>query len=158
MKDRFIAAIVAVPTLYLAWYFMWLGTFATTCTMGDPKSLTSALVFSFLPYLIGTTFLYLGALHPAALLVAVPLVLLMVWQALWGAQLTVVVDIGGRSACTLMMREEFGTAKGGWLEFLYGPYYILTAVGSTGALLRAYLRYENWKRQKIRDSFSIPED
>ena len=42
-------AAVGVSFLYLAWFLSWFGTFATTCTGSDPKSLASGLILSLGP-------------------------------------------------------------------------------------------------------------
>jgi hypothetical protein len=40
-----VAAVVAIiPMLYLAWFLSWFGTFATTCTGSDPKSLGTGMI------------------------------------------------------------------------------------------------------------------
>ena len=137
-----VAAVMAiVPILYLAWSLSWFGTFATTCTGGDPKSLGTGMILSVLFYAAGIFCLHRSDLGTLGLVVALPLVLLLMRQAAWAAELFVVVNIDGRSACNLMMEEEFGEARGGLVENLYAPYYFLASLGSLAALFLSHRRY-----------------
>lgn len=103
-------AIAAVPTLYFAWLLSWFGTFATTCTGSDPKSLTTGMVLSSLPYLAALLLLCFDRLSGIGLILAIPLFPLMVWQAIWGARLFFVHNISGGSACTLIDGTDMGLA------------------------------------------------
>ena len=117
------ALLAAVPFLYIGWYLSWYGTFATTCTGSDPKSLGAGMFLSLLPYAVAILALHLSNLSRAGMLFSIPLVLLFAKQALWGVELFIVVNVDGRSACNLMMEEDFGEASGGLLEQVYSIYY-----------------------------------
>lgn len=137
-----IAAVIAVvPILYLAWLLSWFGTFATTCTGSDPKSLGTGMILSVLFYAAGIFCLHRSDLGTLGLVVALPLVLLLIQQTIWAAELFIVVNVDGRSACNLMMGEEFGEARGGAAEYVYAPYYFLASLGSLAALFLSHRRY-----------------
>ena len=139
-------ASAAVTILYIAWAVSWWGTFATTCTMGDAKSLAGGMIFSSLFYLCAFFLLTILRLGVGALLFSLPLVALMAWQATWGARLFLVTNIRGLSPCNLMMGEYFGVATGGLFELLYAPYYFLVSIGPLG-----FIGYAHWRhRQDMR--------
>src|SRR3546814_10102413 len=80
-------AIVLVAILYFAWLITWSGTFATTCAMGDAESLAGAMIASFVFYVGATATLPRLRLSLAGLFMSLPLVPLMIWQAMWGTKL-----------------------------------------------------------------------
>ena len=141
------AAIVAVPILYLAWTYTWVGTYATTCTMGDAKSLVGALVSSWMFHLASFLLLRFNNLGLVGLALSLPLVPLMVRQADWGLRLFVITNINNQSACSLIKGEDYGEAMGGWFEQLFGPYYLLVSVASLIAIAYAHWRYWQERRQ-----------
>lgn len=134
-------ASVAVTILYLAWAVSWGGTFMTTCTMGDAKSLGGALVLSPIFYLCSFFGLCILRAGIGTLLFSLPLMALMVWQAVWAVRLFFVTNIHGLSPCNLMKGEYFGTANGGFIEWLYAPYYFLVSMGSLGFIAFAHWRH-----------------
>ena len=135
-------AALALPVLYLAWSYTWVGTYATTCTMGEARSLGGALVSSWVFYLGSFLLLRFNSLGLAGLALSLPLVPLMVWQAGWGARLIAITNINGLSACNLIKGDDYGGAMGGWLEQLYGPYYVLVSVVSIAAIAYSHWRYQ----------------
>ncbi|WP_420348621.1 hypothetical protein [Pelagibius sp.] len=139
-------AAVGIAFLYLAWFLSWFGTFATTCTGSDPKSLAGGLVLSVGPYLVSFACLRFARINPLGLIVALPLMLLLVRQAYWGAQLFIVVTVNGRSACSHMFGEEFGPSQGGWLEQVYAPYYLFVSLGAIAAL--GYAHWCHWQERQ----------
>lgn len=132
-------AAVGVGFLCLAWFLSWFGTFATTCTGSDPKSLAGGLILSLGPYIVSIAALRVGRLNAVGLVLSLPLVYLLVQQAYWGAQLFGVVNVSGRSACSHMFDEEFGLASGEWLEYLYAPYYFSISIAVVYAI-----GYSHW--------------
>jgi hypothetical protein len=132
--------------LYVAWFITWTGTFMGTCTMADAKSLGGAMICSCLYYLGGATSLPIYPLGRMGGVMAVPLCIALVWQTIWGAKLLLVVNLNGLSACNLMMGEGYGEARGGWIELLYAPYYLLASVGSLTAILLSHRRYRQERR------------
>ena len=152
LEDGSLAAWV-IPVLYLAWALSWGGTFMTTCTMGDPKSLAGALMFSCIPYAAAIAVLLARQLGPIGLTIALPLVPLMLWQAAWGFELFVLLNINGRNACNLMMGEEFGEADSDWFELLYAPYYVSMSLASVIAIA-----YSHWRYQRTRKKLSVRSD
>lgn len=143
-------ASAAVTILYFAWAVSWLGTFATTCTMGDAKSLGGALVLS--PWFYLCSFYGLSMLRAGVgtLLFSLPLMALMVWQAAWAARLFFVTNIHGLSPCNLMKGEFFGAAHGGFIELLYAPYYFLVSISSLGFIAYSHWRYRQEMRAQTR--------
>lgn len=133
-------AAVAVLILYLAWLLSWSGTFATTCTGSDPKSLAGGMILSALPYLVCMLLLWLCRLERAGLILSIPLFPLMSWQAIWGARLFVIHNIDGRSACTLIDGMDMGIARGGAWEQFYAPYYFFVSVLSMILIVYSYKR------------------
>lgn len=142
------AALAIVPFLYMAWFFTWFGTFAGTCTGSDPKSLVAGMLYSVLFYAVGIFCLHRSDLGTAGVVLALPLLVLLLRQAAWAAELFVVVNIEGRSACSLMMGEEFGEARGGGLEYVSASYYFLVSMGSLGAILLSHWRHRKSQRPK----------
>ena len=134
-------AAVGVSFLYLAWFLSWFGTFATTCTGSDPKSLASGLILSLSPYMVSIAGLRIGRLNAIGLALSLPLAILLARQALWAAQLFAVVNVAGRSACSHMFDEDFGPVQGGWLEYIYAPYYFSISMLSLYAIAYSYWRY-----------------
>ncbi len=112
-----------------------------SCTMGDAKSLGGAMILSFLIFLAPITTLPKHGLSMFGLLLAVPLIFLLLRQGVWAVELFVVVSIEGRSACSLMMGDDYGVAKGGWLEHSYAFYYFITSVASLWAIASSHRRY-----------------
>lgn len=147
-------AIFAVPILYIAWFLTWGGTFMTTCTMGDPKSLAGAILYSCVPYAAAFSFLISQHLRLSGLVLSLPLVPLMLWQAVWGAELFILFNIGGQNACNLITGEEFGAAEGDWFELLYAPYYFLTSVSSIAGLAYSHWRHRQGLKRRTEDSQS----
>lgn len=144
---RGVAALVAaVPLLYVAWYLSWYGTFATTCTGSDPKSLGAGMFLSLLPFAAALFTLHLSNLNVVGLVLSLPVAFLFARQALWSAELFWVVNIEGRSACSLMMGEDFGAATGGWLEQIYALYYFGLSAFSLIALCWSHRRY--WRERE----------
>jgi hypothetical protein len=73
-----VAAVVAIiPMLYLAWFLSWFGTFATTCTGSDPKSLGTGMILSVLFYAAGIFCLHRNDLGTTGLIIALPLAFLV---------------------------------------------------------------------------------
>ena len=144
MYDKLVAALVAVPVLYFAWYLTWLGTFATTCPMGDPDSLEAGIILSFLPYLVAMISLWFGRLPIVGLIASLPLFPLALWQVDWSFRLFLVLNVNGRNACNLIMGEEFGDANGWLFEHLYAPYYLLAGLGTVGAVM-----YSHWRHRQL---------
>lgn len=138
---------VGICFLHLAWFLSWFGTFATTCTGSDPKSLAAGTILSLGPYLVSVASLHFGRLNFVGLVLSLPIVLLLARQAFWGAQLFVVVNVNGRSACSHMFWEEFGPSRGGWFEQIYGPYYFLIGVASIIAVVYSAWRYEEAQKK-----------
>ena len=137
-----VAAVLAIaPMLYLAWLLSWLGTFATTCTGGDPKSLGAGMILSVLFYAAGIFCLQRSSLGVGGLLLALPLCLLLLRQGAWAVELFVDVNIDGHSACNLIMGEGFGEARGGWLEQTYSIYYFGISIISLWAIGYSHWRY-----------------
>ena len=141
-----VAAVLAVmPILYIAWLLSWFGTFATTCAGGVPDSLGSGMVLSALFYGAGMFCLHRSDLGVAGLLLALPLSFLLLWQAVWAADLLIEANLFGRSACTLMMGEDFGEAKSEWSERIYSLYYFMVSVGSLWALAYSHWQFRRRK-------------
>lgn len=139
---RGIAALAgAVPFLYVGWYLSWYGTFAGTCTGSDPKSLGAGMFLSMLPFATALFILHLSNLSVVGLTFALPVAFLLAKQAIWGAELFWVVNIAGRSACSLMMGEDFGEARGGWLEQMSALYYFAVSAFSIWTIGRSHWRF-----------------
>ncbi len=134
------AALAVMPMLYLAWFLSWFGTFATTCTGSDPKTLGTGMILSVVFYAAGIFCLHRSDLGTVGFVIALPLVLLLLRQAAWAAELFVVVHINGRSACSLMMNEEFGETHGGW-EYVYPIYYFIASAWSVAATVLSHRRH-----------------
>ena len=79
-------ASVGVTILYFAWVVSWGGTFMTTCTMGDSKSLGGALILSPIFYLCAFFILAILRAGVRTLLFSLPLMALMIWQAAWAVR------------------------------------------------------------------------
>ena len=140
------AALAIVPFLYMAWFLTWFGTFAGTCTGSDPKSLSAGVAYSVLFYAAGIFCLQRSDLGAAGAVFALPLVVLLLNQAAWGAKLFMVVYVEGRSACSLMTGEEFGESDGG-VEYLHPLYYLAVSAGSVAAIVRSHWRYRRSRKQ-----------
>jgi len=134
-------AIVMVVVLYFAWLVSWGGTFATTCAMGDYKSLKAAMIMSSVFYLGTLAALPRLRLSFIGVLLALPLAFLMLWQAIWGVKLFLVLNVEGRSACSLMFGGDYGPAHGGWFDLTLPPYYILVSLCSLAGLGVSHWRY-----------------
>lgn len=143
-------AAIAVPVLYLAWLLSWYGTFATTCTGSDPKSLAAGMILSALPYLAGMLLLGLFRLEFAGLILSIPLFPLLSWQAIWGARLFIIHNIDGRSACTLIVGMDMGTARGGELEHFYALYYFFVSVLSMILIVYSYRRSRRRRAKSVK--------
>lgn len=85
-----------------------------------------------------------------------PLVPLMLWQAAWGFELFVLLNINGRNACNLMMGEEFGEADSDWFELLYAPYYISMSLASVFAIACSHWRYRRTRKNLVAGSDAVP--
>ena len=142
-------ASVGVTILYLAWAVSWGGTFMTTCTMGDSKSLGGALILSPIFYLCAFFILAIMRAGVGTLLFSLPLMALLLWQAAWAVRLFIVTNIHGLSPCNLMMGEHFGTAHGGFIELVYAPYYFLVSIGSLGFIAYSHRRYRRQLRSPV---------
>jgi len=142
-------AMLLMTFLYVACFITWTGTFMGSCTMADAKSLGGAMIYSCLYYLGAILTLPRCPLGRVGTIMSLPLCLALIWQTVWGAKLYVVVNVDGLSACNLMMGEGYGEARGGWLELLYAPYYLLASVGSLGATLLSHRRYRQEKMGDI---------
>jgi hypothetical protein len=144
-----IAAVLAiVPMLYLAWCLSWFGTFATTCTGSDPKSLGTGMILSVVFYAAGIFCLHRSDLGTVGLALALPLVLLLLRQATWAAELFVVVHINGRSACSLMMGDDYGETDGGW-EYVYPFYYFIASAWSVAATVLSHWRHRRSRKPTL---------
>src|SRR3546814_9363086 len=96
--------------LYFAWLVSWGGTFATTCPMGDCKSLKAAMMMSSIFYHGTLTVLPRLRLNVIGVILALPLAMLMTWQAIWAVKLFLILSVNGRSACSLMFGGDYGPA------------------------------------------------
>jgi hypothetical protein len=134
------AVLGVVPLLYVGWLLTWFGTFAGTCTGGDPKSLGAGMIYSLVFYAGGILCLHRSNLGTEGALCAFPLVVLLLWQAVWSLELFIVVFIVGHSACSFMTGNHFGEAKGGW-EYAYVCYYVLVSFASLMAIGQSHCRY-----------------
>ena len=89
------AVLGVVPLLYIGWLFTWFGTFAGTCTGADPKSLAAGMFYSAVFYTSGILCLLWRKLSTEGLLCALPLIVLLLWQAVWSFELFAVVFLRG---------------------------------------------------------------
>jgi hypothetical protein len=145
----FSMAVVLVILLYAAWFITWGGTVMASCTMADAKSLGGAMIYSCLFYLGAILSLPAHPLGRVGTIASLPLCLALIWQTAWGATLFVVVNVNGLSACNLMIGEGYGEARGGWLEYVYAPYYLVVSVGSLAAILLSYRRQSRIRRETL---------
>src|SRR3546814_16529188 len=127
-------AITMVGVLYFAWFLTWTGTFANSCTMGDYESLPGAMVLSFGFYVFTIAALPRLRLGIVGVILALPLVPLMIWQAVWGVKLFLVVYVAGRNACGLMFGGDYGEADGTWFEASLVAYYIILRLWLIGSV------------------------
>lgn len=134
-------AVLMVASLYFAWLVSWGGTFATTCPMGDYKSLKAAMMMSSILYLGPLTVLPRLRLNFIGVILASPLAMLVTWQAIWAVKLFLVLSVSGRSACSLMFGGDYGPADGGWFDLILPPYYFLVSAGSLAALAVSHWRH-----------------
>ncbi|MEO3429732.1 hypothetical protein AAFN88_12780 [Pelagibius sp. CAU 1746] len=134
------AVLGVVPLLYIAWLLSWFGTFAGTCTGADPKSLGAGMFYSAAFYAGGILCLLCRKLNTEGFLCALPLIVLLIWQAIWSFELFTVVFLEGHSACTFMMGSYFGEARGGQ-EYIYVFYYVGVSVASLMAIGLSHFRY-----------------
>ncbi|MEQ9606206.1 MAG: hypothetical protein RLN99_00910, partial [Kiloniellaceae bacterium] len=81
------------------------------------------------------------------MVIALPLVALMLWQAIWGIRLFLVVNVAGRNACYLLVGLDYGAASG--IEGIFAPYYILVSVGSLAAIAAAHWRHRRARRSML---------
>jgi len=151
-KEGVAAALAIMPFLYIAWFFTWFGTFAGTCTGSDPKSLSAGVVYSVLFYAAGIFCLRRSDLGILGLIIALPLLILLIEQAFWAVELFGTVNINGRSACTLMMGEDFGEARGGWLEQIAALYYFGVSILSLWAIGLSHYRYRRSDRARAQNN------
>jgi hypothetical protein len=134
--------LVAVfPVLYIAWFLSWFGTVAPTCTSASTDSLRAGLMFSAPFFAVGIFCLHRYKVGHVGLILALPLGYLLAQQALWAVELFDLVNMDGRSACTLMKGYDYGEVHDGWVERSYAPYYFITSVGSLAATATSYWRY-----------------
>lgn len=145
-------AVFLTMFLYVAWFVTWGGTFMTTCTMGDAKSLGGAMIYSILIYLAPIITLPKHGLSTLGLVLTTPLVLLLSHQAIWAVELFVVVSVDGRSACNLMMGDDYGVARGGWVEQSYAFYYFAVSVASLWAIASSHRRFRQNKSPGLGDT------
>lgn len=129
------------PVLYIAWFLSWFGTAAPTCTSASTDSLRAGLLFSAPFFAAGIFYLHRYRLGHVGLILALPLGYLLAQQALWAVELFQLVNMNGRSACTLMKGYDYGEAQDGWVERSYAPYYFITSVGCLAAATASYWRY-----------------
>ena len=141
---------LAIAFLYIAWPLSWLGTFVTTCTGSDPKSLTAGILYSGLFYLTAVAILRFDRLNTLGFVFSLPLFPLLSWQGIWGMRLFFMVNIGGQSACNLILGEEAGPVRGGWIQQIHAPYYILVSTGSLCAIVYSYWRYREKTARVVR--------
>jgi hypothetical protein len=134
-------AVLMVAILYFAWLISWGGTFATTCPMGDYKSLRAAMVMSSAFYIGTLTVLPRLRLNFTGMILSLPLAMLMSWQAIWAVKLFLVLSVDGRSACSLMFGGDYGLARGGWFDLILPPYYFLVSLGALAALAASHWRH-----------------
>lgn len=145
--------IVAIfPILYLAWFLSWFGTVATTCTGASTGSVSFGLMISTPFFGAGILCLCRYNLGTVGLLLALPLACLLAHQAVWAVELFSIVNVNGRSACTLITGDDFGEAHDGWVERSYAPYYFALNVGSLLATAASY-----WRHLRRSRTATIPE-
>ena len=140
---------LSIAFLYIAWPLSWLGTFVATCTGSDPKSLTAGILYSVFFYLTAVVILWFSRLSTLGLIFSLPLFPLLIWQAMWGMQLFFVVNIDGQSACNLMFDEEAGPIRGGWIQQIHAPYYVLVSAGAPCAIVCSYWRYRRERERPV---------
>jgi hypothetical protein len=122
--------------------------------MGDAESLGGAMIASFVFYLGVIAALPRLRLGVLGLLLSLPLVPLMIWQATWGTKLFFVVNVSGQSACNLMFGEGYGEAGGGWFEQAVAPYYVLVSIGSLLAIVASHWHHRQSQKPKLQiDAF-----
>lgn len=126
--------------LYFAWAVSWHQVFIDHCPMGDAQPLKIAILLSVIPYAVGFMLLASVRMEKLGLVLSVPLIPMMAWQAVWGFRLFYIVNVDGLSACTLTIGMPFGSASDDWLEQIAGTYYILVSMGSILGLFHAYRR------------------
>ncbi|HIP77417.1 MAG TPA: hypothetical protein EYH07_03000 [Kiloniellaceae bacterium] len=131
--------------LYFAWAVSWHQVFIDHCPMGDAQPLKTAILLSIIPYAVGFMLLASVRMEKLGVVLSVPLIPMMAWQALWGFRLFYVVNVDGLSACTLTIGMPFGSASDDWLEQIAGTYYILVSMGSILGLFHAYRRLRRHK-------------